>query len=74
MFLKKSNQISSITPEEADALVRTTARLAYGYRQELIQEFVQNGQELMRQDSRNRLTKFLVLAAVAALVIWFIAK
>lgn len=74
VFLQRCNRNPSISIEEANALVRTIAQLAHGYRYELFQEFVQHGQELLRQDSKKRWTKILVIAAISALVIWLITK
>lgn len=74
VFLQKGNRNSSMSSDEAEAAIHTIAHLAYSYRRDLIQEFIQVGQELRRKDSRKRWLRSLALLTIGIVIVWLIFK
>ncbi len=57
LFLKESNKNAGFTTEEAEASIRTIARLSYAHRVSLIREFIDEGLVLQKRDAAGVLSR-----------------
>jgi hypothetical protein len=69
-FLWRYNRALSVTEDEAGALIRTIARMAYGYRSSTFAAFVAEGRSLLRQDALNRWFRRGAVAGLGLLAVW----
>lgn len=73
-FLKRSNRNAGLTTEEAQAAIRTVARLAHEYRMGLAQAFVQEGLSLQRRDAQRKWAGRAAVVIVGLVAGWYLFK
>ena len=69
-YLHRGGHILTMTDEEANATIRSVARLVYSHRQRVVHQFISEGETLLRADRRRAVLPWVIGLAVLAFVIW----